>query len=64
MTTVKQYLEQLPEPARSRALENLFHEYADEWSTSLPAALKRAFLWHRSPEKYEYWKQVHKETSE
>jgi hypothetical protein len=55
MKTVSEYLEQLPEPARARAQANMYQEYGNEWSYSLPAALKRAFIWHRSPEGYSYW---------
>lgn len=60
MKTIKQYLEEIPDPEiRDLALKNMYQEYAGEWSTSLPAALKRAFLFCRSAEGYDYWIMVH-----
>lgn len=62
--TVLQYLEQIPDQEiRDKAIKNLFKECGTEWTTSLPAALKRAFLWHRSAEGFQYWDLVHKKLS-
>lgn len=61
---VREYLQLIPEPvARQRALNNCYNDYGQEWSTSLPAALRRAFLWHRSPEGYAYWDEIYKSLS-
>lgn len=58
--TVREYLQLIPDPdARERALKNCYKEIAGEWSVSLPKALYRAFLWHKSPEGFAYWNQVH-----
>jgi len=58
--TVKQYLEAIPDPViRSKALENLWKEYGQEWTISADAALFRAFIWHRTMEGYKYWNDVH-----
>lgn len=61
MKTVEQYLQEIPGSgdARERAIKNCDSEKKDEWSTSLPAALKRAFLWHKTPEGYDYWQTVY-----
>ncbi len=60
MKTIKQYLQELPDcRTKERALQNMWNDYAGEWSPGLAAAIKRAFLWHRTPEGYEYWKAVH-----
>jgi hypothetical protein len=61
---IKEYLQLIPEPAtREKALKNLYGDYGNEWALSLPKALYRAFLWHRSPEGFDYWQQVHKTLS-
>lgn len=58
--TVLQHLQRIPNPEiRQRAINNHWKEYGGEACPSLQDALFRAFLWHKSPEKYDYWKQVH-----
>lgn len=58
--TVREYLAEIPDPViREQALKNLYKEYGQEWSTDIPAALSRAFWWHRSPQGYKYWHNIH-----
>lgn len=55
MKTITQHLGELPEPYRSQALKNLDYEKRNETAPTLRAALARAFLFYRAPEKYKYW---------
>lgn len=52
---IKEWLQDLPEPARSQALHNMWWEDADTLQESLTAALYQAFNWSKSPEGYSYW---------
>jgi hypothetical protein len=62
MKTVKQYLQEIPDPViRDQALQYCYQEYAGERCTDLPAAVARAFLWFQTPEKFKYWYQVYKD---
>lgn len=66
MKTVKQWLEELPEPIRTQAFENvekqnrgdvlknvLYHEF-----NLFKRALNTAFIWGNSNEGYEFWNKV------
>jgi len=58
--TVKNWLEQIPQKdIRTRALKNLQVERTNDIAKSLEHAVFVAFLWHRTPEKYNYWAAVH-----
>lgn len=58
--TVKQYLEEIPQlQVRTRALKNTGAADLREWATDQAAALKHAFVWHRSPEGFGYWCDVY-----
>lgn len=58
--TVKKYLEEITDPdVKKRALKNLHIERRDDIANSLEHALFTAFLWHKTPEKFDYWKAVH-----
>lgn len=52
MKTIKQWLEELPEPYRTQALENYERK---QMSHSLSLALASAFHWHYTPEGWNYW---------
>jgi hypothetical protein len=61
MKTIKEYLEELPEPWRSQALENYdpkFHPHT-KTTSSLESAISWAFDWSESPEGHEYWSTAH-----
>lgn len=58
---IKEWLQDLPEPARSQALHNMWWEDADTLQESLADALRQAFNWSKSPEKYIYWHNIHAE---
>jgi hypothetical protein len=62
MKTIKEWLEELPEPYRSEALEN-----SEDWSwdnkqevKSLATALDCAFIWSLSPQGQDYWMKLRK----
>lgn len=56
--TIKQYLEQLKEPERTQALNNLVPVMADKEVPGLVEALAVAFYWESSPEGFAYWEKV------
>jgi hypothetical protein len=56
MKTIKEYLEELPEPWRSQALENCDPDNMQkDRCTSQRSALMSAFIWSKSPEGKRYW---------
>lgn len=60
MKTIKQWLEELPEPYRTQALENADRCDLDKDAKSKPAALRNAFEWEETPEDqgYYYWEDL------
>ena len=54
--TIKQWLEELPEPYRSQALENMSENSEVE---SLCIAIMKAFDWDESPQGSKYWLSVY-----
>ena len=69
MKTIREWLESLPEPYRSQALENMDNyrrPYAPEAHSShgnLEEALMAAFLWYDTPQGREYWENVSQDRS-
>lgn len=62
--TVKEWLGELPEPYKARALANLHRPGANKHAATMlrdciPAALGVAFMWNVSPEGYDFWLAVH-----
>jgi hypothetical protein len=57
--TVKEALGQLKEPYRSLALKNMNKGIDNHKANSIESALYMAFSWEKSPEKYQYWSEVH-----
>lgn len=57
MKTVKEYLETLPEPYRSKALRYAYPHLRDQQVPSLFAALS-SFNWHETPENDIYWRSL------
>lgn len=57
--TIEQWLQELPEPVRSQALANMWWERAKDECDTLPNALHNAFLWFRSPERFDYWQSIY-----
>ena len=63
MKTIKQWLEELPEPYRSQSLANMAdikcqaHGVIDpeQKRSSLRGVLMSAFAWSQTPEMFEYW---------
>lgn len=51
---ISEWLEELPEPARSQAIHN-FGDDDDEVVDSLENAIYEAFYWNETPEGLEYW---------
>lgn len=61
MKTIREHLQELPEPARSRALVNMWWEDAENTYREQKKALYNAFNWSTSPEGYKYWNQVYQQ---
>lgn len=60
LKTVRQWLEELPEPHKPKALDNL-NECADfKECACIQGALMHAFIWRESPEGLDYWSDVYK----
>lgn len=59
MKTIREHLQDLPEPARSLALANMWWERADDRVQDPRKAIWDAFLWYRSPQGYKYWQQIY-----
>ena len=53
--TVKQWLNTLKEPYKSKALNNLQKEVINVKVISISKALKQSFDWDNSHEGWEYW---------
>lgn len=65
MKTIKDYLEELPEPQRSEALQNYddqkpLMEEGDESAENLRQAVSRAFIWSQTPQGVGYWSKISK----
>jgi len=56
--TVKQWLQELPDGYRERALKNMKPEIADQKFRSLPVAIFNAFGWSSTLEGIGFWNQV------
>ncbi len=56
--TIREWLEELPEPYRAKALSNFAKEEKDRQentASSLGIALAGAFAWGKTSEGWEYW---------
>lgn len=61
---IKEWLEELPEPYRTQALEIYHTQWSDTENPStesLDQALITAFVWEMTPQGYEYWNKLHEE---
>lgn len=56
--TIEQHLQELPEEVRDRALKNMWWEDKDNLYETPVEALRNAFNWSRSPEKFWFWYNV------
>lgn len=61
MKTIKEWLEELPEPYRTQALENSDIIHNNNKSDSLPSALDMAFNWPQTNQGWEYWHKLFSE---
>jgi hypothetical protein len=64
MKTIKEWLETLPEPYRKLALNNLetkpmVFECAISQRATITEALFDAFYWNESPERADFWFDIH-----
>lgn len=55
MKTIREWLEELPEPYRTQALENTPELYEDLYAPSLKYAIEHAFYWVESEQGMNYW---------
>ena len=61
MKPIKQWLEELPEPYRTQALENCQEEfYLKKCTSSQHLALEHAFFWGKTPQGHNYWSDIWK----
>lgn len=64
MKTLRQYLEELPEPYRTEALNNADRYLLDEeWVPSSSEVthntpLSHSFIWQGTPQGHEYWEEA------
>lgn len=61
MRTIENWLQDLQEPHKSKALANMWWEDADKQERSLSEALRQAFNWTMSPEGGKYWYAVYQD---
>lgn len=60
MKTIREWLEELPEPYRTQALENTAEERKQVIKKDLDSALWCAFDWIWAKEGCRYWSNLHK----
>ena len=56
--TVEQWLQELPEPYRSQALDNMDAD-GDGEELTITSALSAAFVWQGTPQGHKYWEGLH-----
>lgn len=59
--TIKEWLSELDSPYREQALENMDKDIpytGDRKVESIKGALSGAFMWHETPEGYNYWRHL------
>lgn len=56
--TIKEWLEELPEPYSTQALNNADEFLLDCTKETQPEALKVAFIWSTTKEGHDYWSQL------
>ena len=59
MKTIEEHLSDLPEPYRTQALKNMWWERKGDQFETQQKSLALAFIWHKSPEGYKYWHNLH-----
>ena len=59
MKTIREWLEELPEPYRTQAIDNTSESVLMIEKESLSEAVLVAFSWWDSPEGLEYWSDFH-----
>lgn len=59
MKTVKKWLQELPEPYRAQALENMDSDEANTKVNSQYQALDKAFVWEETPQGEDYWDSIY-----
>lgn len=57
--TIKQWLETLPEPYRTRALENIYLGKTEHICNCIEDALISAFSWENSKQGLAYWQKIY-----
>ena len=60
MKTIKKWLEELPEPYRTQALDNLSEEDGLIESETMEYAIRAAFVWFHTEEGHTYWSNLRK----
>lgn len=55
MKTIKEWLEELPEPYRTQSINNTPKKVLEVYKQSLEKALLASFVWKNSKEGHGYW---------
>ena len=55
MKTIKEWLEELPEPYRKKSINNTPKKVLEVYKQSLEKALLASFVWNNSKEGHDYW---------
>jgi hypothetical protein len=63
MKTILEWLQELPEPYRSEAIENVIKAKRTQKRDSLEDALLSAFPWEKTKQGWEYWDNLHTKIS-
>jgi hypothetical protein len=59
MKTIREWLNELPEDVRDKAIANTLEDMLNMKAKSLSSALMNAFNWGKSPEKSEFWVKIY-----
>lgn len=57
--TIREWLEELPEPYRTEAINNAYELIIDTPEKSITEALSNAFVWKNSPQGNKYWNELY-----
>jgi len=63
MKTILEWLQELPEPYRSEAIDNVVKAKRTQKRDSLEDALLSAFSWEETKQGWEYWDNLHTKIS-
>lgn len=59
MKTIREWLEELPEPYRTQAIDNTMERELSQAEPSMHEAILGAFVWEETIEGFYYWAKLH-----